>query len=137
MWLIGSPAAMMVVNIVISLGVGFAYSSLPSLINANVPVSETAAANGINALARSLGTSVSSAVIGVVLATMTSQLRRAPECLHCTVCARALLIAAGVAARAAAVAMTIPSEPDLDATSSADDWPAEDAELTGDPLVRG
>ena len=58
-WLIGSPAAVMVVNIVISLGVGFAYSSLPSLINANVPLSETAAANGINALARSLGTSVS------------------------------------------------------------------------------
>jgi MFS family permease len=136
LWLLGSPVAVMVANIVISLGVGFAYSSLPALINAAVPVSETAAANGINALARSLGTSVSSAVIGVVLATMTiSYGGHTMPSLHGL--RTALLIAAGVAALAAVVAMTIPSDPDLDAGTSADDWPAEEAELVGDPLVRG
>ena len=61
----------MVFNVAVSIGVGFAFSSLPALINAAVPMSETAAANGINSLARSLGTSMSSAVMGAVLAGMT------------------------------------------------------------------
>ncbi len=136
LWLIASPAAVMVVNIAISLGVGFAYSSLPALINANVPMSETAAANGINALARSLGTSVSSAVIGVVLATMTiSYAGHTVPSLHGL--RTALLIAAGVAALAAVIAMTIPAAADLDDDVAADDWPADEAELTDGPLVRG
>ena len=134
-WLIGSPAAVMVANIAISLGVGFAYSSLPALINAAVPMSETAAANGINALARSLGTSISSAVIGAVLASMT--ITYAGHTMPSLQGLRtALLIAAGVAALAAVVSMTIPAAaPEADADSS--DRPAEETELTGDPLVRG
>ena len=134
-WLIGSPAAVMVANIAISLGVGFAYSSLPALINAAVPMSETAAANGINALARSLGTSISSAVIGAVLASMT--ITYAGHTMPSLQGLRtALLIAAGVAALAAVVSMTIPAAaPEADADSS--DRPSEEAELTGDPLVRG
>ncbi len=112
-WLIGSPAAVMVANIAISLGVGFAYSSLPALINAAVPMSETAAANGINALARSLGTSISSAVIGAVLASMT--ITYAGHTMPSLAGLRtALLIAAGVAGLAALVAMTIPTVTDPD-----------------------
>jgi MFS family permease len=134
-WLIGSPAAVMAANIAISLGVGFAYSSLPALINAAVPMSETAAANGINALARSLGTSVSSAVIGTVLATMT--ITYAGHTIPSLQGLRtALLIAAGVAALAAVIAMTIPGGAEPDADSPVSDWPDE-SELTGDPLVRG
>src|SRR5699024_9769132 len=37
-----------------------------------VPVSETAAANGLNALMRAIGTSTSSAVVSAVLATMAA-----------------------------------------------------------------
>ncbi len=103
----------MVVNIVVSLGVGFAYSSLPALINAAVPMSETAAANGINALARSLGTSVSSAVIGAVLASMT--ITYAGHAMPSLAGLRtALLIAAAVAGVAAVVAMTIPTATEAD-----------------------
>jgi MFS family permease len=69
--LVSSAPGVMVMNIVVSVGVGFAFSSLPALINAAVPVSETAAANGINSLARALGTSLSSAVIGAILGGMT------------------------------------------------------------------
>lgn len=69
--LVTSAPGVMVMNIVVSVGVGFAFSSLPALINAAVPVSETAAANGINSLARALGTSLSSAVIGAILGGMT------------------------------------------------------------------
>ena len=66
--ILAAPWQIMVLNVAIAGGVGFAYASMPALINAAVPISETAAANGINALARSLGTSISSAVIGALLA---------------------------------------------------------------------
>ncbi|MFH9982983.1 MFS transporter [Streptomyces sp. NPDC017179] len=57
-----------VVSVVLGAGIGLAYSSLPALIVGAVPASETGAANGLNTLMRSIGTSVSSAVIGMVLA---------------------------------------------------------------------
>ncbi|MFD7919258.1 MFS transporter [Streptomyces sp. NPDC059740] len=56
------------VSVVVGAGIGLAYSSLPALIIGAVDPSETGAANGLNTLMRSLGTSVSSAVIGMVLA---------------------------------------------------------------------
>jgi MFS family permease len=59
------------VSCVISGGIGLAYGSLPALIMSAVPPSETAAANGLNSLMRSLGTSISSAICGGVLAHMT------------------------------------------------------------------
>ncbi|MBG0855664.1 MFS transporter [Streptomyces spinoverrucosus] len=58
----------LVIAIVLGAGIGLAYSSLPALIVGAVPASETGAANGLNTLMRSIGTSVSSAVIGMVLA---------------------------------------------------------------------
>ncbi|MGA5349077.1 MFS transporter [Streptomyces griseoincarnatus] len=57
-----------VTSVVLGAGIGLAYSSLPALIVGAVPASETGAANGLNTLMRSIGTSVSSAVIGTVLA---------------------------------------------------------------------
>ncbi|MEU9385412.1 MFS transporter [Streptomyces sp. NPDC048279] len=58
----------LVISVVLGAGIGLAYSSLPALIVGAVPTSETGAANGLNTLMRSIGTSVSSAVIGMVLA---------------------------------------------------------------------
>ncbi|MEU4796817.1 MFS transporter [Streptomyces sp. NPDC023327] len=57
-----------VIAVVLGAGIGLAYSSLPALIIGSVDPSETGAANGLNTLMRSIGTSVSSAVIGMVLA---------------------------------------------------------------------
>ena len=62
-----------VFSAVISVGIGFAYAAMPSLITSAVPPSETAAANGLNSLFRSIGTTSSSAVIGLVLANMTTR----------------------------------------------------------------
>ncbi|RRO14276.1 MFS transporter [Saccharopolyspora rhizosphaerae] len=62
---------LVVVSSVIGAGVGLAYGAMPALIMAAVPVSETAAANSLNTLMRSIGTSVSSAVTGAVLAQLT------------------------------------------------------------------
>ncbi|WP_221351646.1 MFS transporter [Streptomyces beigongshangae] len=62
-----------VIAVVLGAGIGLAYSSLPALIIGAVPASETGAANGLNTLMRSIGTSVSSAVIGMVLANTADQ----------------------------------------------------------------
>ncbi|MFD7681978.1 MFS transporter [Streptomyces sp. NPDC060187] len=70
--LMSSAWGLMLVGMVVSSGVGLAYGSMPALIMSSVPLSETAAANGFNTLMRSLGTSVGSAVVGVVLAQMTT-----------------------------------------------------------------
>lgn len=56
---------------VVGVGAAIGYAAMPSLINEHTPVSEIAAANGLNSLARSLGTSVASAVGGSVLAANT------------------------------------------------------------------
>ncbi|MET8824978.1 MFS transporter [Streptomyces sp. NPDC004610] len=58
----------LVISVLLGAGIGLAYSSLPALIIGAVPAEETGAANGLNTLMRSIGTSVSSAVIGMVLA---------------------------------------------------------------------
>lgn len=57
---------------VIGAGIGFTYGAMPTLIMGAVPASETGAANALNTLMRSIGTSVASAVAGVVLAQMTT-----------------------------------------------------------------
>ncbi|MEU9157477.1 MFS transporter [Streptomyces sp. NPDC048417] len=65
---------LILVSCVIGAGVGFAYGAMPALIMGAVPASETAAANSLNTLMRSIGTSVASAVAGVILAQMTISL---------------------------------------------------------------
>lgn len=106
--LLGSPAGILVFGVVCSTGVGFAFAALPTLINSAVPVSETAAANGINSLARSLGTSTSSAVTSAVLAQMTVVV--AGHAFPTLTAFRTAMVIAGCAALVAAViAMTIPT----------------------------
>ncbi|MEB3370381.1 MFS transporter [Saccharopolyspora mangrovi] len=63
---------LVVVSSIIGAGIGLAYGAMPALIMAAVPVSDTAAANSLNTLMRSIGTSVSSAVAGAVLAQLTT-----------------------------------------------------------------
>ncbi|MDH6676021.1 MFS family permease [Rhodococcus sp. LBL1] len=71
-YFLSSSVWMIVVGgMIIGAGVGLSYSSMPALIIGAVPVSETAAANGLNSLMRSIGTSSAAAVISVVLASMT------------------------------------------------------------------
>ncbi|MCD7445561.1 MFS transporter [Streptomyces lincolnensis] len=62
------------ISCVIGAGIGFTYGSMPALIMAAVPASETAAANSLNTLMRSIGTSTASALAGVVLSQMTISL---------------------------------------------------------------
>ncbi|MFB7532842.1 MFS transporter [Streptomyces sp. NPDC056178] len=63
-----------ITSMIVSAGVGIAYAAMPALIMGAVPVTETASANGVNALMRSIGTSTSSAVMAAILANMTMRL---------------------------------------------------------------
>lgn len=65
---------LVLVSAVIGAGIGLAYGAMPALIMAAVPLSETAAANSLNTLMRSIGTSISSAVSGAILAQLTMSL---------------------------------------------------------------
>ncbi|MFT4051356.1 MAG: MFS transporter [Microbacterium sp.] len=61
-----------VANVLVGVGIGFGYASMPMLIMRSVPQEETGASNGLNALFRSLGTSSAAAVVGAVLASMST-----------------------------------------------------------------
>jgi MFS family permease len=71
--LMGAVWQVVVTTVLIGIGIGIAYSAMPALIIGAVDPSESGAANGLNTLMRSIGTSTSSAVIGVVLAHMTQR----------------------------------------------------------------
>jgi MFS family permease len=62
---------LVLISCVIGAGIGLAYGAMPALVMGAVPVSETAAANSLNTLMRSIGTSVSSATAGLILARLT------------------------------------------------------------------
>jgi len=62
----------LIANLLIGVGIGFGYAAMPMLIMRSVPQSETGASNGLNALFRSLGTSSAAAVVGAVLASMST-----------------------------------------------------------------
>jgi EmrB/QacA subfamily drug resistance transporter len=57
----------LVFNVLIGVGIGLGYAAMPTLIMQAVPRHETGAANGLNTLMRSLGTSVAAAVVAVIL----------------------------------------------------------------------
>ncbi|AJT69354.3 hypothetical protein T261_7757 [Streptomyces lydicus] len=94
----------LIVSALIGGGIALAYAAMPALIMGAVPPSETAAANGLNTLMRSIGTSTASAVLGVVLSHMTQPLGGVPLpsmngfrtsfIIACAACVVALLIAA-------------------------------------------
>ncbi|AEW95444.1 integral membrane efflux protein [Streptantibioticus cattleyicolor NRRL 8057 = DSM 46488] len=78
LWLVHQPWQTLIVSAVIGAGIALAYAAMPALIMGAVPPSETAAANGLNTLMRSIGTSTASAVLGVVLTHMTQPLGGVP-----------------------------------------------------------
>ncbi|MGW1745950.1 MFS transporter [Streptomyces sp. NPDC002092] len=66
------------VSCVIGCGIGFTYGAMPALIMGAVPPSQSGAANSLNTLMRSIGTSTASAVAGVILSQMTTDLGGVP-----------------------------------------------------------
>ena len=59
---------LIVINSIVGAGLGIAYSAMPSLIMEWVPVTQTGEANGVNSTMRSIGTSLATAVVAMILA---------------------------------------------------------------------
>jgi len=119
-----------VLSVVLGAGIGLAYSSLPALIVGAVDPSETGAANGLNTLMRSIGTSVSSAVIGMVLANTANDFGGVPvpsmEGFRVS-----FLIATGAVLGGLLFAIFLPGRrpaPRLQLRASSEDMPAAPAE---------
>ena len=68
----------LVVNTVVGIGIGLGFAAMPALIMQVVPARETGAANGLNTLMRSLGTTSAAAVVGGVLAAGGAELNGVP-----------------------------------------------------------
>jgi MFS family permease len=108
--LTGSLWQVIVGTTIVGLGTGLGYAAMPSLINMHTPVSEISAANGLNTLFRSIGSSLASAVGGSVLAATTIAL--GPAVLPSLSAYRVLFaLCAGAAVLAAIAALFIPREP--------------------------
>ena len=55
------------VSTIVGLGVGFAYAAMPTLIMRVVPPTETAAANGLNSVMRTLGSTAAATLVGLII----------------------------------------------------------------------
>ncbi|MFI0822035.1 MFS transporter [Streptomyces sp. NPDC021098] len=127
--LAGTAWGLMIAMIIMNTGVALAYGAMPALIMSAVPLSETGAANGFNALMRSLGTSVGSAVVGAVLAQMTTTVGGYTFTSE-NGFRTALIIGCVLALASAAIAAFIPNSRTAQAQETAD---AEPASLTARP----
>jgi len=67
----GSLVVIILASIIVSIGMAIGFGALPTLLMASVPVTQTAAANGINTLSRAAGAALSSAAVAALLAGST------------------------------------------------------------------
>lgn len=110
----------------VNVGVAFAYAAMPTLIMGAVPITETASANGVNALVRSMGTSVASALTGLILSALVIRYNGVPvpslDALHLSFWLAAVASAVGIG-----IALFIPGGR----------HPAKAADAVAETLVHG
>ena len=106
-FLMDAPWQIMIATLVCAAGVGIGYAAMPTLIMDAVPMNEAGSAVGINALMRSVGTTVASAVMAAVLTGFTIGLggQEIPSENAFKVC---FLVATAAAVIGSLVALTIP-----------------------------
>jgi MFS family permease len=102
----GTVLALLIFNLVLSVGIAFAFAAMPTLIMESVPAHETGEATGFNTLMRSVGAALGSQVTAAVLAGETIGRSAVPaERAYTT----AFTVCAAVALVAALVAVAIPA----------------------------
>lgn len=95
---------------IVGAGTGIGYATMPTIINAHTPNSELAAANGLNSLVRSVGSSLASALGGSLLAASTMSLGGS-EIPTLDGYRELFALCAGAAILAALIALAIPHMP--------------------------
>ncbi|MFI2221857.1 MFS transporter [Rhodococcus sp. NPDC019627] len=118
---------------VTSVGAAFAYGAIPAMIMRAVPTTETAAANSLNTLARSLGTSTCSAVVAALT---TASVMHIAGVEYPTAAAYAAVfgIAAAAGLLAVGIGMFIPRDGDLlvEGPPAAEMWESAEKETTAE-----
>lgn len=66
-WLHSEIWHVILVSTIVGFGVGFAYAAMPTLIMRVVPPTETAAANGLNSVMRTLGSTIAATLVGLII----------------------------------------------------------------------
>lgn len=94
----------------VGFGIGFAYAAMPTLIMSAVPKTETAAANSVNSVMRSLGSTAASAVVGIVLASQTVSVGAVTTPTSAAF-AQALVLAAIIGVVGVGFALALPRRP--------------------------
>lgn len=95
-------------SVIVSIGTAIAFASMPVLIMRSVPITETAAANGVNSVVRSAGTASASASVAAILTASTMKLGN--FVLPSEVAFKHIFVLAGIAAiTAGLVAFGIPT----------------------------
>jgi len=72
--LMGAAWQLMIASLIASAGVGIGYAAMPTLILDNVPESEAGSGVGVNALMRSVGTTIAGAVMAAIMTSQTVDL---------------------------------------------------------------
>jgi MFS family permease len=106
-FLMSAPWEILIATLVCAAGVGIGYAAMPTLIMDAVPMREAGSAVGINALMRSVGTTVASAVMAAVLTGRTMALGgvEIPTQTAFKIC---FLVATAAALVGSLLALTIP-----------------------------
>ena len=101
-FLMSAPWQVLVASLICSAGVGIGYAAMPTLIMDAVPMNEAGSAVGINALMRSVGTTVAAAVMAAILTSSDTGIPTEGAFKVCFLVATVAAIAGGL------LALTIP-----------------------------
>jgi MFS family permease len=99
-----SVAAVVVGSTAVGIGTALAFAAMPTLIMSSVPITETASANGLNSLVRSIGTSLASTLVAAIMASYQVEVGGVP-----LASAEAFRLVLGLGAVSAAVCAGIAS----------------------------
>jgi MFS family permease len=109
--LMAAPWQLMVASLVASAGVGIGYAAMPTLILDNVPAHEAGSGVGVNALMRSVGTTVAGAVMAAILTSDTVSLGGGVAIPAEGAFRLCFLVGAAAALAGALVALLVPRRP--------------------------
>lgn len=106
----GSLTQVIIGATIVGAGTAVGYATMPAIINAHTPTHELAAANGLNSLVRSVGSSLASAVGGALLAASTMSLG-GHDIPTLDAYRQLFALCAGASILAALIALAIPKGP--------------------------
>ncbi|MCK5891859.1 MAG: MFS transporter [Aeromicrobium sp.] len=106
--LMGSPWQLMIGAMIGAAGVGIGYAAMPTLILDNVPAHEAGSGVGVNALMRSVGTTIAGAVMAAILTSRTIELAPGATVPSEGAFQLCFVVGAGAALAGALVALLVP-----------------------------